>query len=144
MFYWVHRLCHILPYLKEIHWKHHKYVNNTQPKWMWQNIFLYSDDWNGTLDIIVTEIIPTIIFCYLTNQWWILGVYYIWTAFIQEWVEHNPNVYLPPFSAGKTHLVHHREVRYKGYSYLKVDFTTLTYLQSQSLVQVVQVQFLLH
>ena len=109
MLYCVHRLCHILPYLKEIHWKHHKYVTNTQPKWMWQNIFLYSDDWNGTLDIIVTEIIPTIIFCYLTNQWWILGVYYIWTAFIQEWVEHNPNVYLPPFSAGKTHLVHHED-----------------------------------
>ena len=25
------------------------------------------------------------------------------------WVEHNPNVYLPPFSAGKTHLVHHED-----------------------------------
>ena len=68
----------------------------------------YTDDWNSTLDIIVTEIIPTLIFCYFTGQWWIFGVYYVWTAFIQEWFEHNPKFDMLPFSAGKTHLVHHK------------------------------------
>ena len=115
LLYWMHRLCHIIPYLKEIHWHHHKYVTDQQPKWMWQNIFLFSDDWMSTLDIIVTEIIPTLVFCYFTGQWWIFVWYYIWTAFIQEWIEHNPKIDVWPLSAGQTHLVHHKNWR-RNYS----------------------------
>lgn len=110
--YWSHRLCHIIPGLKQIHWHHHRYVTDQQPQWMWQNIFLFSDDWMSTLDIIVTEIIPTLVFCYFTGQWWVFGIYYVWTAFIQEWIEHNKNFNIWPFSAGKFHLNHHSNWRY--------------------------------
>lgn len=109
LLYWIHRLIHFTPGLQKIHWGHHEYVTEQQPKWMWQNILLYSDDWIGTADLFITEVIPTLVFCYLTNQWWILVWYYIWTAFIQERVEHNPNVNIWPFSSGKWHLIHHKD-----------------------------------
>lgn len=111
LLYWVHRISHIVPIMKQIHWGHHQYVIEGQPKWMWQNIFLYSDDWIGTADLFMTEVIPTLIFCYFTDQWWIFAVYYIWTAFIQEWVEHNPKFNVWPFSAGQCHLKHHTNWR---------------------------------
>ena len=38
-------------------------------------------------------------------------VYYVWTAFIQEWVEHNAKFNIWPFSAGKFHLNHHKNWR---------------------------------
>lgn len=115
LLYWVHRLSHVIPGMRKIHWGHHQYVNEGQPKWMWQNMLLYSDDWIGTADLFMTEVIPTLVFCYFTGQWWIFGIYYIWTAFIQEWVEHNPNFNVWPFSSGKWHLIHHKNWR-KNYS----------------------------
>jgi len=108
LLYWVHRICHVTPYLKDIHWQHHQYVLGGQPQWMWQNIFLWSDDWGSTADLWVTEVIPTLAFCAVTGHWWIFVWYWIWTGFIQEWVEHNPKFDIWPFSAGKTHLVHHK------------------------------------
>jgi sterol desaturase/sphingolipid hydroxylase (fatty acid hydroxylase superfamily) len=78
---------------------------------MWQNMFLYSDDWIGTADLFMTEVIPTLIFCYFTGQWWIFAVYYIWTAFIQKWVEHTPKFSVWSFSAEQCHLKHHTNWR---------------------------------
>lgn len=107
--YWTHRICHLLPFAKDIHWQHHKYVDAQQPGWMWQNMFLWSDDWGSTADLWLTEVVPTLIFCYFTGQWWIFGIYYVWTAFIQEFVEHNPKFDFPLLSAGKCHLNHHTD-----------------------------------
>lgn len=111
--YWVHRFAHKVksPVMKT-HWEHHKVVLTQEIKWMWPMIFLWQEGWKATLDIIYTEAIPTIIFCAITGQWWILVWWYIWTAFIQEHIEHNPNFNIYPFSAGKTHLVHHRNSNY--------------------------------
>lgn len=42
--------------------------------------------------------------------WWLFIVYYIWAAFIQEAIEHNPefNIY-PWITSGKWHLQHHTD-----------------------------------
>lgn len=108
LLYIVHRLCHSIPFLKQIHLYHHEYVNDGQPQWMWQNIFLWSDDWGSTADLWVTEVVPTILFCAITGQWWIFLLYWVWTGFIQEWIEHNPRFNIPFLSAGKFHLQHHK------------------------------------
>ena len=113
--YWCHRLVHILPYFKNIHADHHKQVaQNTIQGLNWKNLFLYFDSIKSTLDQWYTEVIPTIILS-LFFGWWLFAVYYIWAAFIQESVEHNPNfdVY-PLLTSGKWHLVHHEN---KNYNY---------------------------
>jgi sterol desaturase/sphingolipid hydroxylase (fatty acid hydroxylase superfamily) len=40
------------------------------------------------------------------NAWWIMLLYYIWAAFLQEELEHS-NLNLYPFTAGQWHMVHH-------------------------------------
>lgn len=114
MLYWVHRVGHKLPWIRKIHNYHHGYVNKypERIKWHWNNLFLYNDNWESTIDLWVTEVIPTIIFCIIFNSWWIFAIYYIWTALIQEHIEHNPNVNKYPFTSGKWHLIHHKDSRY--------------------------------
>lgn len=108
--YWLHRLVHQVPVLQQIHAQHHAYINNNDTKWHWSNLFLFNDDWTCTVDLWITDVIPTIIFSAATGAWWLCAFYYIWAAFIQERVEHNPNVNLYPFlHSGEWHLKHHRQ-----------------------------------
>jgi sterol desaturase/sphingolipid hydroxylase (fatty acid hydroxylase superfamily) len=105
----MHRIAHIIPLIKNLHWDHHKYINSFQGNnWHWSNLFLYNDNWKSTADLWITEVFPTILFCLITSQWWIFIFYYLWAALAQEIVEHNPKVNLYPFfTFGKWHLKHH-------------------------------------
>ena len=104
-----HRLAHIIPLIRNVHFGHHKYIKeNLSPKWKWNNILLFQDNWISTLDVLITEFIPTFIFCIVTEQWWILITYYFWSAFIQENIEHNRNFdWYPWLTSGKWHMIHH-------------------------------------
>jgi sterol desaturase/sphingolipid hydroxylase (fatty acid hydroxylase superfamily) len=107
LLYWVHRLVHAVPLLKKIHWHHHKFAIQNKLKWHWSNLFLFNDDYTSTLDLWITEVIPTMLFSYITGQWWIFIFYYIWAAFFQENLEHSQIDYYP-FTSGKWHMVHHK------------------------------------
>ena len=113
--YWIHRGIHKIniPYVSEFHWDHHKQVTQNKVKWHWSNIFLFNDTWKSTADLWITEVIPTIIFCWITGHWWLFFTYYIWAAFIQEAIEHNKKFDLYPFiTSGKWHLIHHKYSKY--------------------------------
>jgi sterol desaturase/sphingolipid hydroxylase (fatty acid hydroxylase superfamily) len=108
----MHRLVHVLPYAKHFHCDHHAYIIKHGTDWHWNNLFLFNDTWKSTVDLWITEVIPTILFCLITGQWWILLFYYIWAAFIQERIEHNSKFdWYPWLTSGKWHLVHHRKPR---------------------------------
>jgi sterol desaturase/sphingolipid hydroxylase (fatty acid hydroxylase superfamily) len=110
--YWMHRLVHIVPVLREIHADHHKYVNNHEVSWHWSNLFLYNDTWKSTADLWITEVIPTIILSYFFG-WWLLLCYYIWAAFVQESIEHNRKFDIYPIiTSGKWHMLHHKESQF--------------------------------
>ena len=106
--YALHRAIHIVPILKTIHGNHHAFVNNNKTKWHWSNIFLFNDNWTSTVDLWITEVIPSIIFSWVTGQWWISIFYYVWAAFFQENLEHNPKMKYYPLTFGQWHLIHHR------------------------------------
>lgn len=108
LLYILHRIVHKFPVLKKIHADHHGYINNNSTKWHWSNLFLYNDTWTSTLDLWITEVIPTLVFSYLTGHWWITVFYYLWAAFLQESLEHNKKINLYPLTFGKWHLVHHK------------------------------------
>lgn len=108
LLYWLHRLVHVLPVVKKFHREHHVYVNRHDTGWRLNNLFLFTDTWNSTIDLWITEVIPTFIFSWVTGQWWIMMFYYIWAAFIQEELEHRKNLNLYPFTSGEWHLKHHR------------------------------------
>lgn len=111
--YIIHRIVHVTPLLKTIHWDHHRYVvkNPENLKWKFNNLLLFNDNWISTIDLWITEVIPTIIFAYFTGQWWIFYFYYFWAAFIQERIEHNSKFNWYPLTSGKWHLVHHRNFK---------------------------------
>lgn len=106
----MHITVHIVPGLKTIHRDHHKFITeNDGTTWSWNNVFLFNDTWMSTADLWITEVVPTMLFCWVTGHWWIALFYYVWAAFVQEQTEHNKKVDLYPFlTAGKWHLVHHR------------------------------------
>lgn len=106
--YWIHRVAHIAPLLKKYHMSHHSYILQNDVSWHWSNLFLYNDNRKSTIDLWMTEVIPTLIFSFLSGQYWISLLYYIWAAFIQETIEHNKNFNLPLLTSGKWHLIHHR------------------------------------
>ena len=107
--YCIHRLAHKIPVIKDWHWDHHSYiVRHGAQGWRWNNLFLYNDTNSSTLDLYATEVIPTVLFSWITGQWWIFIGYYIWAAFFQEALEHNKNINIPIFTSGRWHLVHHR------------------------------------
>jgi sterol desaturase/sphingolipid hydroxylase (fatty acid hydroxylase superfamily) len=107
MLYWIHRVSHSLPIVHSIHMHHHRFILQHNTKWHWSNLFLFNDDWTSTIDLWLTEVIPTILFSLVTGQWWILLFYYVWAAFIQETIEHNDNFNIPILTSGKWHLIHH-------------------------------------
>ena len=112
MLYVNHRLAHMLPYVRTIHADHHKQVIQDSVGWNWKTLFLYVDTVKSTADQWITEVIPTLLFCWLTGHWWIAVFYYVWAALIQEAVEHNKhfNIY-PWLTSGKWHLLHHSDSR---------------------------------
>lgn len=108
--YWIHRLGHKTKFIKTTHLDHHKFINvHGKTKWHWNNLFLFNDTWLSTFDLWITEVIPTLIFSWITGYWWISVFYYFWAALIQEIIEHNPNVNLPILTSGKWHLIHHQD-----------------------------------
>jgi sterol desaturase/sphingolipid hydroxylase (fatty acid hydroxylase superfamily) len=113
MLYLIHRLVHIVPgYIHICHMDHHKQVIQNSIKGLhWSNLLLWNDTFKSTLDLWFTEVIPTLIFCYIFNCWWLFVVYYIWAAFVQEAIEHNPNFNVPFITSGKWHLIHHSDAR---------------------------------
>lgn len=71
-------------------------------------MFLFNDTWMSTLDLWITEVIPTLIFSLVTGYWWISVFYYLWAAFVQEIIEHNPKFdVFPLLTSGRWHLIHH-------------------------------------
>lgn len=108
MLYWIHRLGHVMPVVKYFHLDHHRHILSNTPTWHWNNLFLFNDTWKSTIDLWITEVVPTLIFAFLTGQWWIAIFYYVWAAFVQESIEHNKNVDVPGLTSGKWHLIHHR------------------------------------
>lgn len=109
MLYWIHRIGHELPIVREYHMVHHRFILHNETNWHWSNLFLYNDNVHSTIDLWITEVIPTVIFSVITGQWWISVFYYVWAAFIQESIEHNKNFDIPILTSGKWHLIHHRE-----------------------------------
>lgn len=109
MIYFIHRIGHVIPIIRDIHGKHHRYISEHNiTGWTWKNLFFYQDNLFSTLDVFITEVIPTIIFCYLTGEWWLFGFFYVWSATIQECIEHSPNFDMYPYlTSGKWHLRHH-------------------------------------
>jgi sterol desaturase/sphingolipid hydroxylase (fatty acid hydroxylase superfamily) len=111
--YCLHRIAHTryVPVLRSAHLAHHSQIRvKGTTHWHWTNLLLFTDTWAVTKDMWVTEIIPTILFCIVFDCYWILGFYYVWAAFLQEPLEHNPKLAIPPFTAGRWHLRHHSNV----------------------------------
>lgn len=108
--YIVHRLIHKYPGLFRCHFDHHGFINrNGNPGWHWNNLLLFNDNWRSTADLWISEVVPTIIFSYATGHYWVFVLYYIWAAFIQEIVEHNPKInFYPWLTSGIWHLEHHK------------------------------------
>jgi len=106
--YWVHRIGHHTYIIRRFHWGHHRFINAHETNWHWNNLFLFNNNWVSTVDLWITEVIPTIIFCYITGTWWLCILYYLWAALIQEYIEHNPNIDIPLLTSGKWHRLHHR------------------------------------
>ncbi len=108
--YWIHRVAHKIEVIQTYHADHHKYINTYGMQgWRWNNLFLYNDTRNSTIDLYLTEVIPTFLFSLFTGQWWIFILYYIWAAFFQERYEHDNTVDWPLFTSGKWHLIHHND-----------------------------------
>lgn len=107
MLYVIHIQAHRISYLKKYHFDHHKIINISETKWHWNNLLLYNDTYKSTVDLWLTEVLPTLIFSILTEQYWIFVFYYLWAALIQERIEHNKNFNLPILTSGKWHLQHH-------------------------------------
>jgi len=105
--YIIHRLAHVIPLLKKYHFDHHRVINLNEVKWNWNNLLLYNDTKYSTIDLWLTEVIPTFIFSAVTGQWWIIIFYYWWAALIQERIEHNKFFDMPVLTSGKWHLMHH-------------------------------------
>lgn len=111
--YLIHRACHTVSFLKRIHRPHHAQIRQNQTThWHWTNLLLFTDTVGVTVDMWVTEIIPTMVFASVTGHWWLCVLYYIWAAFFQEPFEHNLNNDFYPFTAGRWHLVHHKNLNY--------------------------------
>lgn len=114
LIYWCHRLGHRIPLVRWAHAGHHKFIaTNPPPRWHWSNIFLFQDNWVSTLDVWLTEFVPTILFCWITGQWWIAVFFYTWSAFVQEAIEHNPRFNkFPWLTSGRWHMIHHKNFKY--------------------------------
>ncbi len=107
--YWIHRFAHKIPFIKKYHQDHHCYIiRHGGSSWRWNNLFLFNETWKSTADLWITEVIPTLLLSAVTGVWWLVILYYLWSALLQEVIEHNPNFdRYPLITSGKWHLVHH-------------------------------------
>lgn len=114
LLYWIHRIVHRSNFLMKWHSDHHKFVNQQgyKSKWHWNNLLLFNDTWRSTVDLWITEVVPTLLFSLLTGAWWISVLYYTWAAMFQELLEHHPRLDLYILTAGTWHLVHHANPTY--------------------------------
>lgn len=110
--YWTHRIVHSVQPFKDWHADHHRTVDTGQETGRhWSNYFFWVDSWKSTLDFWVVEIIPLAIVCWLMGTWLLFVPYWIWVAFLQEKVEHDPTFRIPGFTSGTWHMVHHSNCR---------------------------------
>ena len=117
MLYWIHRAAHVVPWMRKWHLDHHAFVGRGgyKSQWHWNNLLLFNDTQKSTVDLWITEVIPTLLFSAITGAWWLSVLYYLWAALFQEVLEHHPNLNYYPFTAGQWHLVHHTYMN-KNYS----------------------------
>ena len=110
LLYWLHRLAHANQFLWKFHSDHHVQVSQEKNKGQhWANYFLFFDTWKSTADQWLIEILPTILLCFILNDFSLFVFYWFWAVFIQERIRHNKNFNLYPFlTSGKWHLVHHQ------------------------------------
>lgn len=111
LIYWCHRGMHETPLLWNVfHRDHHAQVDNATTQGPnWKNLFLFTDSWESTADMWLAEVIPTMLYAWAFDCWWLVLFYYVWAAFFQEWVEHHPTLDWYPFlTSGRWHLIHHR------------------------------------
>ena len=107
--YWVHRAVHKLPYLKDIHKEHHRYVVRSKESGIaLRHLLLVHKSKDYTIDLWITEVIPTIVFSLLTGQIWILIVYYVWAALFQTSTKYDSNFDVFPITWGSWTLLHYR------------------------------------
>ena len=107
--YSIHVAAHRITVLRKLHKDHHAYIRIAKTtQWHWSNLVLFNDTWKSTADLWVTEVIPTVLFSYVTGHWWISVLYYLWAALLQETLEHNPHANFYPLTFGKWHLMHHK------------------------------------
>lgn len=108
--YWAHRLAHVVPYIKEIHSDHHKFVLRSKygTEWRLNNLILYNDTIRNTLNLWITEVIPTLTFSYVTGQWWIFIFYYIWAAFFQQTLKYDKDEDIFLLTPGMWSMIHYR------------------------------------
>lgn len=118
--YWTHRLGHTLPVVKYFHFKHHYFIKHNHTKWHWSNLLLFNDTWECTIDLWLTEIIPTLILAYIFNSPWLFVCYYVWASLFQERYEHNKDINVYPITSGQWHLTHHKTGRYNYGIFLPV------------------------
>lgn len=114
LLYWIHRIAHNLHWAKKYHLDHHKFINRNQShksRWEFNNLFLFNDSIKSTVDLWITEVIPTLIFCWITGTWWIFWFYYFWAALFQEILEHRKDLDLPLITPGRWHLQHHKNYK---------------------------------
>jgi sterol desaturase/sphingolipid hydroxylase (fatty acid hydroxylase superfamily) len=115
LLYWIHRFTHKISIINKYHQDHHIYINqNNGTSWHWSNFFLYNDTIKSTIDLWITEVIPTLIISVITGYWWLFVFYYLWAALLQEVLEHNSNFDRYPFTSGRWHLMHHK-IQYKNF-----------------------------
>lgn len=110
--YCIHRLVHVIPFFKKYHMDHHKVVVLNKSKWELNNLLLYNDTKYSTVDLWITEVVPSFLFSLITGQWWVIVFYYFWAALLQEKIEHNQNLKIPFLTSGRWHLAHHRNMSY--------------------------------
>lgn len=108
LLYAIHRLAHKIPVVRDYHRDHHIFIRENSVSWHWSNLFLFNDTVKSTIDLWITEVIPTIIIAFIFSAWWICIFYYLWAALVQESIEHDSNFNLPLLGSGKWHLVHHK------------------------------------
>jgi|Laugresbdmm110sd_1035091.scaffolds.fasta_scaffold132998_2 sterol desaturase/sphingolipid hydroxylase (fatty acid hydroxylase superfamily) len=107
--YWIHRVAHVFPYLKDIHKEHHRYViRNKGSGIALRHLLLIHKSKDYTIDLWITEVVPTILFSLVTGQVWILIVYYIWAALFQTSVKYDVNFDIFPITWGAWTLLHYR------------------------------------
>ena len=114
MLYWIHRVGHKIHFVNYYHSFHHSFINKNIKNgivnsWHWNNLLLFNDNKESTIDLWITEVVPTILFSLITGQWWISIFYYVWASILQEPIEHNPKFDTSFILSGRKHLIHHKQ-----------------------------------